>query len=56
MRYIIRPRASWDEETPMIEGKTVHEPEPRDTGLIDKDGNKIWRVMSPIGFVRFEDR
>ena len=58
MRYfVIRPRAEWDDEKPMLEGKTVYEPdEPVDTGLLDKDGNRIGRRMSPIGFVNFDDR
>ena len=55
MRYMTRPRASWDEEKPMLEGKTVHEPEPVNTGLLDKDGNEIIRVMDQIGFVRFRE-
>lgn len=56
MRYVTRPRASWDEDKPHIEGKTVHEREPVDTGLLDKDGNAIWRIMSPIGFVELKER
>ncbi len=56
MRYIIRPRASWDDESPMIEGKTVHEREPVNTGILDKDGNSIFRVMSPIGFRELKER
>ena len=55
MRYMTRPRASWDEEKPMLEGKTVHEAEPVNTGLLDKDGNEIIRVMDQIGFVRFRE-
>jgi hypothetical protein len=56
VRYIIRPRADWRDDTPLLEGKTVYEREPGDTGLLDKDGNKIWRVMSPIGFVELKER
>ncbi len=57
MRYVaIRPRASWDDDKPMMEAKTVHEREPVDTGLMDADGNTIWRVMSPIGFVELKER
>lgn len=56
MRYVvIRPRAEWDSEKPLLEGKTVHEPEPIDTGLLDKDGSAIFRVMDQIGFVRFRE-
>ena len=39
----------------MLEGKTVHEPEPVKTGVLDKDGNPIIRVMDQIGFVRLKD-
>ena len=56
MRYIVRPRACWDDDKPMLEGKTVHEREPVDTGLLDKDGQKIWRVMSPVGFIELKER
>lgn len=59
MRYVIRPRAETFDmlrETPHLGGSTVMEPEPVDTGLLDKDGNKIWRVMSPIGFVELKER
>ena len=57
MRYvIIRPRAEWDDDKPMLEGKTVHEQEPVKTGVLDKDGNPIYRVMSPIGFVELGER
>jgi len=56
MRYVTRPRASWDEDKPHIEGKTVHEREPVDTGLLDANGTPIWRVMSPIGFVELKER
>jgi hypothetical protein len=57
MRYVvIRPRAGWRDEEPMLEGKTVHEQTPVDTGLRDKDGNRIYRVMSPIGFVELKER
>lgn len=57
MRYVvIRPRMDWRDETPGLEGKTVHEQEPVKTGLLDKDGNPIFRVMSPIGFVELKER
>ena len=56
MRYVTRPRASWDDEMPMIEGTTVHEREPIKTGILDEAGNDIWRVMSPIGFVELKER
>ncbi len=59
MRYVIRPRAdTYDalRETPVLEARTVLEPEPIKTGILDKDGNDIWRVMSPIGFVELKER
>ena len=59
MRYVsarTRPRSGWDDEHPMLEAKTVHEPEPIDTGLLDADGNRIYRVMSPVGFVALKER
>jgi len=40
----------------MLEGRTVYESEPVDTGLIDKGGHKIFRVMSPVGFVELKER
>ena len=30
---------------------TVSDHEAIDTGLIDKDGNTIWRAPNPIGFI-----
>jgi hypothetical protein len=58
-RYVtLRPRsATWDDlrETPSLEGRTVFEPEAVDTGLLDKGGTPIYRIMDRIGFVRFED-
>jgi len=57
MRYVsIRPRMDWRDETPMLEARTVHEREPIDTGLLDAEGNRIYRVMSPIGFVELKER
>ncbi len=59
MRYVaIRPRQGWEElrETPLLEAKMVHEPEPIDTGLLDPEGNSIYRVTGPIGFVELKER
>lgn len=58
MRYVAirRPRMGWDEWSPMLEPKTVHEPEPIDTGLVDQNENAIYRVMSAIGFVELKER
>lgn len=40
---------------PMLEGKTVFEPDSRRTSLLDQYGNPIYVVpkRDPIGFVRF---
>jgi len=35
----------------MLEGKVVHEAEPINTGLTDKNGKPIYRCRYPIGFV-----
>lgn len=57
MRYVtIRPRMDWREDGPMLEGKTIHEPEPIKTGLLDHDGHPIYRVTSPIGFIELKER
>lgn len=61
MRYVTmrRPRNSTQHdlmESPMLEGKTVMEPEPIDTGLVDVNESGIYRVMSPIGFVELRER
>lgn len=59
MRYVTarkRTRAEWNDEHPMLEGQTVHEPEPVDTGLVDKYENAIYRVPGPIGFVELRER
>lgn len=60
MRYVIRPLASepdpYDNFSTLIEGRTVYEPEPVKTGILDKDGNMVWRVVSPIGFVVLKER
>ena len=52
MRYFTRPQSDWPEdEYPMLEGKVVHEAEPINTGLTDKNGKPIYRCRYPIGFV-----
>lgn len=59
MRYTTkRPNAPklWWEELPLVADLpppavlTVHDDGPRDTGLIDADGNKIMRLPNAIGF------
>lgn len=58
-RYVtLRPRsATIDDlqETPSLEARTVFEPDAVDTGLLDKEGTRIYRVMDQIGFVRSGD-
>lgn len=58
MRYVTlprRPRMGWDDWSPMLEARTVHEHEPTDTGLVDSLESQIYRVMSPIGFVELKE-
>lgn len=55
-RYFTKParakvRAEWWHEEPMRHVPTVCDHEATDTGLLDKDGNAIWRGPNPIGFV-----
>lgn len=59
MRYVTRPRSdTFDDlcDSPLIEARMVMEQNPVKTGLLDKDGNDIWRVMSPVGFVELRER
>lgn len=57
-RYVAkRQKAKHVEADTELDGETyiareVHEREPYDTGLLDKDGNPIFAEMEPIGFVR----
>lgn len=56
-----RPKAFWvEDETysePINNGlPTVCDHEATDTGLLDKDGNSIWRGPNPIGFLWDLDR
>lgn len=57
-RYITRPRADMDcdgwDAGRLYDNITVSLADPIDTGLLDNDGNTIWRVNDPIGF-RFGD-
>ncbi len=51
-----RPRADWDDADPVCADIQVYESEclPVDTGLLDANGVRLWRVpeKSPIGFCR----
>ena len=54
MRYVTRPRASYDDDRIWPEQVTVHVPDeqPVKTGLVDQHGHDIYRVpeRNPIGF------
>ena len=58
-RYITRPKA-WCEDdfdeypNPPYTSLEVCDHQAVDTGLLDKDGNSIWRAPDPIGFVHFD--
>ncbi|WP_343518101.1 hypothetical protein [Sphingomonas sp.] len=48
----LRPRADWlDEEYPLIPPLTVDDHEATDTGILDGDGDTIWRAPNPMGFI-----
>lgn len=59
-RYFVRPRADWypmSQDEPLLEGRTVFEASPIDTGILDHDGNRIWKAaIDPIGFVALKER
>ena len=54
-RYVSRSPRSDDEmdwyEPPFVTSVEVVEGEPINTGLLDADGNSIWRMNDPIGFL-----
>jgi len=57
-RYVSRPpratRADIDWYDPPLEPDlVVIESEPCPTGLLDQDGNEIWRMNDPIGFIHY---
>lgn len=51
-RYITKSEADCDGWTadPLITNLTVSVSDPQDTGLLDSQGNTIWRVNDPVGF------
>lgn len=58
-RYVIRPRGDVFDalrETPVLEGRTVYESEPANTGLVSKDGYPIYRTPEPIGFHHLNEK
>lgn len=56
-RYFTRPvRSFWVEDETYSEGNRQETPivcdhEPTDTGLLDANGETIWRAPNPIGFL-----
>lgn len=58
-RYVAKPRAEADcdwwsrSDAPPV--PTVDDHQPRDTGLLDANGNTIWRLPNPIGFGRDDE-
>lgn len=56
-RYVTRARRprsgddDWYQVTPPLGHPTVFVPEPADTGLVDADGNPIFKVPDPMGFL-----
>lgn len=59
-RYVTRPSANgWVDdcviETPMLPSLEACDFEPTFTGLLDADGDEIWRAPNPIGFGRDEE-
>lgn len=50
-RYVtIRPNSKWDEDVPLLPALNVYEPEdkPIETGLLDSNGTKLYRVRERI--------
>lgn len=46
------PKAEWrDNGAPMLPNLHVPDHEATDTGLLDANGETIWRAPRPIGFV-----
>jgi len=63
-RYVIRGSSmvrsnmecdGWN-EGPLLTNIDVTESGPINTGLVDSDGNSIWRVKDPIGFLHHEEQ
>jgi hypothetical protein len=60
-RYFTRPRSAarsewwetpWTDMEPARHIPTVSDHEPTDTGLLDAEGNTIWRSPETMGFIR----
>jgi hypothetical protein len=57
-RYFAKPKAwvaddVWDD--PFLPDIRVSDHEATDTGLLDAEGNTIWRAPNPIGFGRNDE-
>lgn len=60
MRYFARPRSyyrpiyveddTYDSQKAMLPSLTVDDHEAVNTGLLDKNGDDIWRGCNPMGF------
>lgn len=49
-----KPRSSdWLDDRPMLPAIVTHDDPVEESGLVDKDGNKLVRRRDPVGFVRF---
>lgn len=58
-RYVIRPRRAeggwWEAPAQALPFPTVVDAGPVQTGVVDVEGNPIYRLPDPIGFLRKED-
>ena len=49
----VAPRADWDEQpAPTLPHPTIYVSEPVDTGILNSDGNAIYKGPDVIGFLR----
>ncbi len=51
----IKPRATWDDDVPLLPPISAPEHEAVDTGLLDANGDPIMRAPRPIGFGRDDE-
>lgn len=52
----IRPiRSYWQDDAPMLPDISAPVSEPVNTGLLNAQGNEIWRQPYPMGFGRDEE-
>jgi hypothetical protein len=55
MRYFSRARrvrSEWIDDDPLLPSLSVPEHEEAFTGLLDSNGDEIWRQPRPVGFGR----